>query len=89
MLYEIGGIDMMNLSGKEIKVRKVGNSEGIILPKELIAGNKSYRIYSDEEGILTLIPNRKSVFDDPNFSKKDFAIPSDEGPTILESELNN
>ncbi|WP_125565929.1 hypothetical protein [Companilactobacillus insicii] len=80
---------MMNLSGKEIKVRKVGNSEGVILPKELINGNKSYRIYSDEEGILTLIPNRKSVFDNPNFDKKDFVIPSEEGPTILESELNN
>ncbi|WP_334329782.1 AbrB/MazE/SpoVT family DNA-binding domain-containing protein [Companilactobacillus sp. HBUAS59699] len=80
---------MMDLSGKEVKVRKIGNSEGVILPKELISNNKSYRIYSDEDGILTLIPNRKSVFDNPNFDKKDFAIPSDDGPTIMESELND
>lgn len=69
---------MKNLSGEEVQVLQIGNSKGIIIPTKFISENKSYRIYSDEDGILTLIPNRKSVFDNPNFDKKDFEIPIDE-----------
>lgn len=52
------------------KVRQVGDSKDLPIPKNIVADAKEYSIYQGRDGIIVFVPESLNPFRDPNWDKK-------------------
>ena len=53
-----------------IKIRKSGNSNILILPKEIKPKAKRYRVFQGRDGMIVYVPEKSNPFKDPAFINK-------------------
>lgn len=53
-----------------VKIRKVGSSNVLTVPKSIKASDQEYNVYSGRNGAIVYLPKRKNPFEDPEFVKQ-------------------
>lgn len=53
-----------------VKIRKVGSSNVLTVPKSIQATDQEYNVYSGRNGAIVYLPKRQNPFEDPEFIKQ-------------------
>lgn len=52
-----------------VKIRKVGFSNVLTVPKSIKVSEREYNVYSGRNGAIVYLPKRRNPFEDPEFVK--------------------
>lgn len=53
-----------------VKIRRVGTSDVLTVPKSIKQRSKEYEVYQDRDGAIVYMPKRKNPFKDNEFVEK-------------------
>ncbi|WP_125713584.1 antitoxin of toxin-antitoxin stability system [Companilactobacillus kedongensis] len=75
---------------KSVKLRKVGSSKVLTVPKEIKTKYENFDVFSGRDGAIVFLPKSNNPFTDPAFIKKNKGALSDEDfikTDVLNSEF--
>lgn len=53
-----------------VKIRKVGSSNVLPVPKSINVSDQEYNVYSGRNGVIVYLPKRRNPFEDSEFVKQ-------------------
>lgn len=54
-------------SKMSVKIRRVGTSDVLTVPKSIKQRSEEYEVYQDRDGAIVYLPKRKNPFEDKKF----------------------
>ncbi|MGM9907835.1 AbrB/MazE/SpoVT family DNA-binding domain-containing protein [Limosilactobacillus sp.] len=70
-----------------VKIRKVGTSNVLTVPKSIKNPQKEYEVYEGRDGAIVYLPKKKNPFEDPEYVKSHLYDGDDTG--FVEGEVDD
>ena len=70
-----------------VKIRKVGTSNVLTVPKSITNLEKEYDVFEGRDGAIVYLPKRKNLFEDQDFVNRHLYDGDDTG--FIDAEVND